>query len=122
MPVWHEATKRLVAAGKLAVVGVDEEQHPDRCRLYLQWQRIDWPMMSDPINQLGLTGVPVVRAIDEHGIVRLTHPDPKTFEREFVDRQFPPPGAAPDARPQAPVGSTAGAHRRPPAVSGLRLT
>src|SRR5260370_34144920 len=52
-------------------------------------------MMHDPISQLGLTGVPVVTAIDEHGVVRLTHPDPKPFEREFVDRQFPLPAAAP---------------------------
>lgn len=88
MPVWHEVTKKLVAEGKLVVVGVAEEQHPDRCRLFLQWRRIDWPMMHDPIDQLGLTAVPIVTAIDENGVVRLTNPNPTTFEREFMERSF----------------------------------
>lgn len=95
MPVWHEATRKLVAEGKLVVIGVAQEQHPDRCRLFLQWHGIDWPMMHDPITRLGLTAVPVVTAIDEHGVVRLTRPDPETLGREFVERRFEPPARSP---------------------------
>lgn len=102
MPVWHEKTTPWVKAGKLVVVGVAEEQHPDRCRLWLQWQGIDWPMMHDPINTLGLTSVPVLTAIDEWGMVRMTNPDLDTFEREFLDRSFPRPDAPPDIGPASP--------------------
>jgi tetratricopeptide (TPR) repeat protein len=100
VPVWHERTKQWVAEGKLVVLGVAEEQHPDRCRLFMQWHRIDWPMMHDPITKLGLTAVPVITAIDEHGIVRLTRPDPATFEQEFLNRTFG--GERREARGESP--------------------
>lgn len=85
--------------GKLVVVGVAQEQHPDRCRLWLQWQRINWPVLHDPITKTGLTAVPVLTAIDEWGVVRLTNPEPDTFEREFLDRHFPKPALLPDTGP-----------------------
>jgi hypothetical protein len=81
---------------------VAEEQHADRCRLWLQWQRIDWPMLQDPINGLGLTAVPVLTAIDEWGIVRLTRPNPDTFEQEFLNRAFPKPDSLPEIGPATP--------------------
>jgi len=91
-----------VAEGRLVVLGVTQEQHPDRCRLFAQWQRFDWPILWDPINLLESSAVPVVVAIDEHGIVRRTRPRPETFEEEFVSRVFPddaPAVAATQARP-----------------------
>lgn len=88
MPVWHDATKQSVKDGKLAVLGVTEEQHPERCRLFAQWKGFDWPILHDPINLLDLTAVPLVVAIDEHGIVRAVRPDPKTFKAEFLNKKF----------------------------------
>ena len=88
MPVWHNKTKDWVASGKLVVLGITQEQHPDRCRLFAQWQRFDWPILWDPINVMESTAVPIVIAIDEHGIVRSTRPRPDTIEAEFLNVSF----------------------------------
>ena len=32
VPGWHEATKKLQQEGKFQMVGIIEEQHPDRAR------------------------------------------------------------------------------------------
>jgi len=104
--VWHEKTKEWVKQGKLVVVGIAQEQHPDRCRLWLQWQKIDWAMMHDPITKTGLAAVPVLTAIDEWGVVRLTSPNPDSFEREFLDRTFPKPASLPDTGPASPPNPT----------------
>jgi tetratricopeptide (TPR) repeat protein len=99
VPVWHAKAQKLVDAGRLVIVGVVEEQHPDRCRLFLQWQRIKWPMMHDPINTLRLSAVPIITAIDEYGIVRFKRPDPASIERDFLDRSYPKPERMPDIGP-----------------------
>lgn len=102
MPVWHDTTKQWVKEGKLVVLGVTEEQHAERCRLFAQWKQFGWPILHDPINVLGLTAVPIIVAIDEHGIVRSIRPNPKTFEAEFLNQTF-----ADDARnaPEPPTPS-----------------
>jgi hypothetical protein len=84
-----------VKQGRLVLLGVTQEQHADRCRLFAQWKRFDWPILHDPINLLEAPAVPIVVAIDEHGIVRATSPRPETFAAEFLDKTFPddaPPG------------------------------
>ncbi|HUE15163.1 MAG TPA: hypothetical protein VMR25_13415 [Planctomycetaceae bacterium] len=88
MPVWHDATKRWVKEGKLVLLGVTQEQHAERCRLFAQWKRFDWPILYDPINVLQLNVVPILLALDEHGIVRSTRPNLKTFEADFLDKSF----------------------------------
>jgi hypothetical protein len=70
------------------VLGITQEQHSDRCRLFSQWQQFDWPIVWDPINSLESTAVPIIVAIDEHGIVRSTRPRPETFEQEFLNATF----------------------------------
>ncbi len=97
MPVWHEKTRELVRQGKLVLLAVIQEQHPQRCRLFAQWQKFDWPILHDPINLLGLGGVPVILALDEDGIVRSIRPKMDTFEADFIDRSFPSPESAPQA-------------------------
>ncbi len=97
MPVWHEATREWVKQGRLVLLGVTQEQHADRCRLFAQWKRFDWPILHDPINLLEAPAVPIVVAIDEHGIVRAVRPRLETFEADFLDKTF-----ADDARPGAP--------------------
>lgn len=111
MPVWHDATKQWVKDGKLVLLGVTEEQHPERCRLFAQWKGFDWPILHDPMNVLELTAVPVVTAIDEQGVVRAVRPDPKTFEAEFLDKKF-----ADDAKEVGP--SLTPVH--PPKFDGLK--
>ncbi len=109
MPVWHEATREWVKEGRLVLLGVDQEQHADRCRLFAQWKRFDWPILHDPINLLEAPAVPIIVAIDEHGIVRAIRPRPETFEAEFLAKTF-----ADLARPGAP--RSAG----PPDAAALR--
>lgn len=84
MPVWHEKTKALIESRELAVVGITQEQHPDRCALFAQWQQFGFPILWDPFGVTGLEVVPVVTAIDEHGIVRLGRPDPRKFDQQFI--------------------------------------
>jgi len=100
VPVWHEATREWVKQGRLVLLGVDQEQHADRCRLFAQWKRFDWPILHDPIDLLAAPFVPIVVAIDEHGIVRAVRPRPETFKAEFLDKTF-----VDDAPPFAPRSS-----------------
>ncbi len=88
MPVWHDATKQWVKDGKLVVLGIIQEQHAERCRLFAQWKGFDWPILHDPINVLESSAVPIVLAVDEYGIVRSTRPNPKTLEAEFLNQKF----------------------------------
>jgi hypothetical protein len=88
VPVWHEGTAKWVKEGKLVLLGVIQEQHADRCRLLAQWKGFDWPILHDPINVLEATGVPILVAIDEHGIVRSTRPELATFKADFLDKTF----------------------------------
>ncbi|MCH8851876.1 MAG: hypothetical protein IID41_04415, partial [Planctomycetes bacterium] len=57
----------FVKSGDLVVLGVVQEQHPDRAKLYKQWRQIDWPILVDSLNLLDLAVVPVPVAIDESG-------------------------------------------------------
>ena len=84
MPVWHAKTKALVASGELAVVGIVHEQHPARGALFAQWKEFDFPLLWDPFGVTGLKVVPVVTAIDAHGVVRLPKPDPRKFDEQFM--------------------------------------
>jgi len=88
VPVWHAATREWVKSGRLALLGVVQEQHAERARLFAQWQGLDWPILHDPINILRLQGVPILVAVDEHGVVRAVRPDLKTFDADFLDRTF----------------------------------
>ena len=74
-----------------------QEQHPERCRLFAQWKEFDWPILHDPINVLNATGVPIVVALDEHGVVRAIRPKIDTFEQEFLNRRFEAPANRPSA-------------------------
>ena len=94
MPGWHEATKQLQEQGKLQMVGIIQEQHPDRCRLFMQWKQMDWPILVDSLNLLEVTAVPITLAIDEHGIIRhkgLRLQDAETIEEVFLDQSFDAP-------------------------------
>lgn len=72
------------------MLGVIQEQHPERCRLFAQWKQFEWPIVYDPINRLGLRAVPIVMAIDEHGVVRQTRPRQNQIDA-FLETSFKPP-------------------------------
>lgn len=112
VPAWHEATRGWVQEGKLVVLGIAQEQHPDRCRLFAQWKRLNWPMVYDPINVLGVAGVPVEVAVDERGIVRSTRLDLKTFEEAFVNKAFVAEAIEPAAQAVPPSPPDPAALRR----------
>ncbi len=80
------------------MVGIIQEQHPDRARLFMQWKKMNWPLMVDSLGLLGVAVVPITVAIDEHGIVRgvgLRRSEAASFARTFVETEFPPPDDAP---------------------------
>ena len=72
-------------------MGVIQEQHPDRCRLFAQWHEIDWPILHDPINVLAPTAVPIFVAIDEHGIVRGVGPQLDWVTGTFLKTEYDTP-------------------------------
>ena len=80
MPVWHAKTDELVKAGKLQSLGIVQEQHPDRAALYMQWQKMDWPVLADPFNLLGVKVVPITLLVDGSGIIRYKNPSGKDLE------------------------------------------
>lgn len=100
VPAWDAKTKEWVRQGKLVVLGIAQEQHADRWRLFAQWRQLGWPILYDPLNVMQVTGVPIEVAIDEHGIVRSLRPNVETLEREFLDRAFASDDAAPPERPR----------------------
>ncbi|MGH9159158.1 MAG: hypothetical protein ACRD2X_04135 [Vicinamibacteraceae bacterium] len=94
VPGWHDTTKALQAAGRVQMVGIIQEQHPDRARLFMQWKQMDWPILVDSLNLLGVSVVPVTLAVDEHGIIRAINPKKETIENDFVSKSFDAPAGA----------------------------
>ncbi len=90
MPGWHKITAPLEAEGKRKVLGIAQEQHGDRTRLFMQWKQMDWPVHVDAYNLYGVSGVPITLFVDEHGIIRKTNPKPEDLNA-FLDAEFPPP-------------------------------
>ena len=93
MPGWHAATEEFAEDGRLLNVGLIQEQHPDRARLYLQWQSIDWPIMIDSLNRLDVNVVPITLLIDENGIIRhrVGRGDARNTIEEFLAELAPEP-------------------------------
>ncbi|MEL6715742.1 MAG: hypothetical protein AAFP86_18320, partial [Planctomycetota bacterium] len=112
MPVWYEKTRALRESGELQIVAVTLEQHPDRARLYAQWKGYDFPILWDPFGLTGLSVVPVITGVDEHGITRTGPLDVRAFDEEFVDGFMAAeyPGRAEQPEPQGlPLGAAAAA-------------
>ncbi len=96
MPVWHRATEKWRASGELQLVGITQEQHPDRCQLFAQWQGIEWPILWDPFNLTGSTAVPFACLIDEHGVVRDVVRKVETIGDSFLAKEFEKPNKKPN--------------------------
>ena len=84
----------MVESGRLNMVGIIQEQHPDRCRLFMQWKEMGWPILVDSLNLLEVSAVPITVAVDEHGIVRelgLGLDDVESFRSGFMETEFEAP-------------------------------
>ena len=106
VPGWHERTKTLQEDGELQMLGIVQEQNPDRAALFMQWKQMTWPILVDTFDLLEVSVVPLTYAIDEHGIVRragLRLKDAETIREDFVERDF----TAPETLQPAPVDELA---------------
>ena len=92
MPVWH-ATVQKLAPENLAVIGVVQEQHSERTRLYKQWKQYDFPIAQDSVTKLGAAVVPIFIGVDEHGIVRNNRLRPGGLAK-FLATEFEAPATA----------------------------
>ena len=119
--MWHAGLAQLEKDGKVAVVAIVQDQHPDRARLFLQWKQVAWTTLADSLDLLNLETVPLTLAIDEYGIVRFSElpmSAANTIEQTFVNQTYPRPAALPPAEtPDLPalraatMRGTAGAWR-----------
>ena len=83
--------------GRLQMLGIVQEQHADRARLFMQWKQMNWPLMFDPLNQLGVDVVPITLLLDEGGVIRFRNPDADDVKAFLVtdyqtDESFAPTG------------------------------
>lgn len=88
------------------MLGIIQEQHPDRCRLFMQWKRMDWPILVDSLNLLGVEVVPLTVLIDEQGIVRSARArltDLETFVEDEGSSAAADPQTSPIERPRLQV-------------------
>lgn len=98
MPGWHEATKELRQDGDVLTVGILQEQHPDRARLFMQWKGMDWPLLVDSYDLLEVPYVPITLLVDEYGVIREVQPDLRRLDRlrgTFFGKDFPRPETLP---------------------------
>jgi tetratricopeptide (TPR) repeat protein len=117
VPVWHEKTRQAVANNQLVMLGVIQEQHADRCRLFAQWKGFDWPILQDAINLLGPKGVPIVVALDAAGVVRALNPQPDQFD-DFLSSSDPVVAASDSKRPTRRELYEDTLATRPPSIGG----
>lgn len=88
MPGWHARTKDLVAEGQLQVYGIAPEQYGDRMALFLQWKELNFPVLMDPLNVLGVKAVPITLLVDQHGVIRYRNPKAKDL-KAFLETDYP---------------------------------
>ena len=74
------------------MVGIIQEQHPDRCELFVQWKQMGWPIMVDSLNLLDVAAVPIALGIDEFGVVREGRLRPRGVESFLNTKYKKPPG------------------------------
>ncbi len=87
--MWQKLVTPLVNKGDLTVIGVVQEQHPERAMLYRQWRQLDWPIYVDSLNLLNVSVVPWPTAIDESGVVRHASISPNNLKVEFLNQNYP---------------------------------
>ena len=99
MPGWHERTQPFVDEDRLQVVGIVQEQHAERARLFMQWKGLAWPLLVDSLNLMGVEGIPLTYFLDEQGTVRAVNPRPSQLNAFMRQKPLPWSGSdwlAPD--------------------------
>ncbi|MEM9412806.1 MAG: hypothetical protein AAGA30_16965 [Planctomycetota bacterium] len=90
IPVWNQKIKPWIEKGDVQVLGIVQEQHAERARLYKQWKQYDFPIVQDVATNLDLTAVPIILFIDEFGVIQNARPSPNQLER-FATTQYDAP-------------------------------
>ena len=90
MPGWYQDYENVSG---VQIVGLIQEQHPERCALFMEWKQMDFPILVDSLNRIGVYAVPLMWAIDEHGVVQKTRPQDAWIRGEFLSTDYPKPGA-----------------------------
>lgn len=106
MPGWHRETQDLVATGELQVAGILQEQHGDRARLFHQWQQMDFPLLVDSFNELGVKVVPIHILLDAQGRIAQINPRPAAL-RNWLKESAQEAAAIPIEPPSRPKPSQA---------------
>ena len=83
------------------MVGIIQEQHPARARLFMQWQEMGWPLMVDSLDLLDVGVVPMTVLLDEAGLVRAIQPGEDEFAR-FLAAPVAAEKSTHAVQPQAP--------------------
>lgn len=65
---WQQASSDL--GDDLLTVVIAQEQHPERSRLFLDWQGIDALLLADPLDLHEVPYVPITLLVDEQGWAR----------------------------------------------------
>ena len=87
-------------AGELNVLGILQEQHGDRARLFHQWQGLNFPLLVDSFNELGVKVVPIHLLLDRAGRIALVNPRPEAV-RAWLQAHPTGKGAAEGSRSAA---------------------
>ena len=70
------------------MLGISEEQHGDRTRLFMQWRQMEWPVLIDSLNLLEVKAVPITLLIDESGVIRYSNPKEAELQA-FLAASYP---------------------------------
>ena len=87
--MWHDRLETHQQQGRIQVLGIIQEQHPDRCRLFMQWKRMDWPVLVDSLNLLQVSAVPHTLLIDAEGVIQAINPKPQALELFLNAEEIP---------------------------------
>ena len=63
---------------------------------------MNWPILVDSLNLLGVEAVPITLAIDESGIIPAINPEKQTIGQTFLDKTYENPASG--------VSTTTGSH------------
>jgi tetratricopeptide (TPR) repeat protein len=84
--VWQKKFQPQIDAGKLTVVGIVQEQHPNRTKLYKQWKQYKFPILVDALNQLDFKSIPIKMMVKKPA--KAKKPGIKTLERKKAWRDL----------------------------------
>ncbi len=63
---------------------------------------MDFPILVDSLNRIGVYAVPLMWAIDEHGVVQKARPRESWINGEFLTTDYPEPDSKPKVEVQSP--------------------